>query len=67
MWIHSTCDCYTPNNAKFCSTYRIKFHEESSTFRTSDGALPSPPFDLAVARAEQRPFRDLRGNLITPK
>ena len=37
------------------------------SLRTSDGALPSPPFDLAVARAEQRPFRDLRGNLITPK
>ena len=35
--------------------------------KTSDGAIPSPPFDLTIARAEQRPFRDSSGNLITPK
>ena len=37
------------------------------SLKTSDGAVPSPPFDLAVARAEQRPFRDSSGDLITPK
>lgn len=37
------------------------------SLKTSDGAVPSPPYDLTVARAEQRPFRDTSGNLITPK
>ena len=37
------------------------------SLKTSDGAVPSPPFDLTVARAEQRPFRDTSGTLITPK
>ena len=37
------------------------------SLKTSDGAVPSPPFDLTVARTEQRPFRDTAGNLITPK
>ena len=39
------------------------------SLKTSDGAVPSPspPFDLTIARAEQRPFRDSSGNLITPK
>ena len=37
------------------------------SLKTSDGAVPSPPFDLTVARAEQRPFRDTTGNLISPK
>ena len=33
---------------------------------TSDGAVPSPPFDLTVARAVQHPFCDTTGSLITP-
>ena len=37
------------------------------SLKTSDGVVPSPPFDLTVARAEQRPFRDTSGTLITPK
>ena len=37
------------------------------SLKTTDGDVPSPPYDLAVARAEQRPFRDSSGNLITPK
>ena len=37
------------------------------SLKTSDGAVPSPPFDLTIAHAEQRPFRDSSGNLITPK
>ena len=35
-----------------------------SSLKTSDGAVPSPPFDLTIAHAEQRPFRDSSG---TPK
>jgi hypothetical protein len=35
--------------------------------KTFDGAVRSPPFDLAVAPVEQRPFRDTTSTLITPK
>ena len=34
---------------------------------TSDGAVPSPPFDIAVARAEQRSFRDPTSHFKTAK
>ena len=37
------------------------------SLKTSDGAVPSLPFDLAVACAEQGPFCDSSGDLITPK
>ena len=35
--------------------------------KISDGAVRSPPFDLTIAHAEQHPFRDSSGNLITLK
>ena len=38
-----------------------------STLRTTDGKIPSPPYDLAIARAERRPYRDTSGNLRTPQ
>ena len=38
-----------------------------NALRRPDGAIPNPPYDLTVARAERRPFRDTSGNLITPK
>lgn len=38
------------------------------SLKTTDNRIPTPPFDTAAARAENRPFRDvLSGNLITPK
>ena len=38
-----------------------------STLRTADGQIPLAPYDLTVARAERRSFRDNAGNLITPR
>lgn len=38
-----------------------------STLRLCDGKVPAPPFDLVVARAERRSFRDKFGTLITPQ
>ena len=37
------------------------------TLRTADGSIPTPPYDLAIARAERRQFRDSSGTLITPR
>ena len=37
------------------------------SLKTSDNRIPTPPFDIAAARSENRPFRDASGNLITPK
>ena len=37
------------------------------SLKTTDNHVPAPPFDIAAARAETRPFRDTSGNLITPK
>ncbi len=37
-----------------------------STVRSSDGSIPAPPFDLVIARAERRTFRDKSGVFITP-
>ena len=37
------------------------------SLKTSDNRIPMPPFDIAAARSENRPFRDASGNLITPK
>lgn len=36
------------------------------SLRTADGPVPVAPFDIAIARAERRSFRDSSGNLITP-
>ncbi len=36
------------------------------SLRSSDNSIPIPHYDLAVARAEKRSFRDNEGNLITP-
>ena len=38
-----------------------------STVRLSDGNIPAPPFNLVVARAERRSFRDKFGTLVTPQ
>lgn len=38
-----------------------------STLRTADGQISLAPYDLTVARAERRSFRDSAGNLITPR
>ena len=38
-----------------------------STLRLSDNSVPAPPFDLVVARAERRQFRDKFGTLVTPQ
>lgn len=38
-----------------------------SSLRCADSTIPTPPFNLAVARSEKRQFRDKMGNLITPQ
>ena len=38
-----------------------------ATLHTPDGNIPSPPYDLAIARAERRQFRDTSSTLITPR
>ena len=65
----------TPPQAPNVNPFYLKFIKGNirvcqgcrGSLKTSDGAVPSPPFDLTVARAEQRPFRDSSGDLITPK
>ena len=37
------------------------------SLRLANGNVPLPPFDLTVARAERRQFRDPSGTLITPR
>ena len=37
------------------------------SLKTVDNHIPTPPFDIAAARSENKPFRDASGNLITPK
>ena len=37
-----------------------------SPLRLTDGSIPAPPFDLVMARAERRKFRDKIGVLVTP-
>ena len=37
------------------------------SLKTTDNHVPTSPFDMAVAHAENRPFRDTSGNLVTPK
>ena len=34
--------------------------------KLSNGEVPPLPFDLAIARMEQRPYRDAKGTLTTP-
>ena len=38
-----------------------------SSLHLSDGSIPVPPFDVAVARAERKTFRDKNGELVTPR
>ena len=38
-----------------------------SSLRLQDGSVPAPPFDIVVARAERRSFRDKNGELVTPR
>ena len=37
------------------------------SLRAADGTIPSPPYNIAIARAERRTYRDTGGNLVTPK
>ena len=37
-----------------------------SSLRSQDGSIPVPPFDMVIARAEQRSFRDKNGKLVIP-
>ena len=37
-----------------------------SSLRSQNGSVPAPPFDMAIARAERRSFRDKNGELVTP-
>ena len=37
-----------------------------SSLRSRDGSVPVPPFDMVIARAERRSFRDKNGELVTP-
>ena len=37
-----------------------------SSLRATDGTIPLPPYNLTIARAERRTFRDTSGNLVTP-
>ena len=36
------------------------------SLQAADGSIPSPPYDIVVARLEKRPFRDQSGVLKTP-
>ena len=38
-----------------------------SSLRLQDGSIPVPPFDLVIARAERKTFRDKSGELVTPR
>ena len=37
------------------------------SLRMKDQSIPSPPFNLVIARAERRQFRDSSGELISPR
>ena len=37
------------------------------SLRMRDHSIPAPPFDIVIARAERRQFRDSSGNLISPR
>ena len=37
------------------------------TLRMRDHSIPAPPFDIVIARAERRQFRDAGGNLVSPR
>ena len=49
---------FITGNIRMCQGCRCSLH--------SDGAIPAQPYDLTVARAERRSYRDSSGNLITP-
>ena len=38
-----------------------------SSLRLQDGSIPVPPFDMVIARAERKSFRDKNGELVTPR
>ena len=37
------------------------------TLRMANGKVPSPSYDLTIARAERRPYRNTLGTLVTPR
>ena len=42
-------------------------HGCRSSLCTTTGMVPNPPYDITIARAERRPYRDVSGNLVTPQ
>ena len=48
------------NGIQMCQGCKISFH-------LSDGSIPVPPFDVAIARAEQKTLRDKSRELVTPR
>lgn len=36
------------------------------SLRTASGSIPDPPYNLVIARAEKRPYRDSSGELVVP-
>ena len=51
---------FIAGNVGICQGYK-------GFLKTTDNCIPTPPFDIVVARSENRPFKDASGNLITPK
>ena len=50
---------FIAGNIRICQGCRASLRTE--------GTIPAQPYDLTVARAEKRPYRDSTGNLITPQ
>ncbi len=36
------------------------------SLRSAESTIPEPPYNICIARAEKRPYRDTSGNLVTP-
>lgn len=52
--------CFIEGNIRKCQGCK-------SFLGGSDGSVPAPPFDLCIARAERRSYRDATGVLRTPQ
>lgn len=48
------------NGIQMCQGCKISFH-------LSDGSIPIPPFDVVIARAEQKTLCDKSRELVTPR